>query len=1328
MRLLLLASLSATAIAATPEPEIFGQLPIYFEPNRGQAPSSAQFLARGGGITMLVGDRETVLATRGKPVTMSLEGSRRAKLEGLEPVPGVSNYFHGNDPAKWLTAVPHFAKVAARGVYQGIDIVYYGNPRRIEYDFVLAPGAHPGVIRLAYRGADKIRLDDRGDLVLSTGAGELRQHKPLVYQEVGGHRVEVAASYTVRGAEVGFELARYDRSQPLVIDPALSYGSVLGGSDYDYGVGIGLDSTGAIYVAGITLSPDFPKQAPIDSLLQAYEVFVTKLTPDGKSLVYSTYVGGGRTDLVTGLAVQPSGNVFIAGSTDSSDFPASGGFQTALSGTGFASPPDAFVAKLSPTGTLVYGTYLGGSGNDIAFALTVDTAGNAYVAGSTDSPGFPGSTSAAEENAFVSKIGPAGNTLSFTMILGGNQPDQAYGIAVDPSGIYVTGHTWSANFPVTPGVFQPTLTPITRGSPDAFVTKVKLDGSGLLYSTYLGLQCVESRNAIAIDAVGNAYVTGSQAITPFTLDVFALKLNSTGTAPLYTARLGAGDFNYRATIAVDSSGRAIVGGQNLSTGLPLIAAWQSSLAGGFLARFNPTGTATEYSTYLGNSVSGVFVDSSGATWVTGTLSPGCCGADTLLMNGYDITPNGSSDAYIAKFIDQPPPVSVTIASNPPGRTVFVDQRVVTTPATQIWQPGSTHTLDANAPQVANATVYQFGSWSHGGAASQSFIAGDTSTYTVTYTPVPCTYTLSLTSFVAGFQGTGPTHVTVTTRDICPWTARSNAAWLAPVTFFDSGTGSRFFDFQVDPNLGPPRSATITVGNATLTVTQAGGSGGLPAPALNTPPSPVTFQTRPVALSWAQVPGAAAYDIRLLKSLGSLTLAGGMVLQTFYVIHQTSQMGASATSTTIDLPTGGYLFFVRACRDVPSDAVCGSFAATQINVNLTAPQQVPAILSPSGTLTSSTQEFRWSAVPGAERYQVTLVDDAQRIEYQINTPATSTIYSLRGAPSYTLRVAACQAACGPAAERQFATNLAPIPTAAPANLAATPLSPTSYKFTWTPVTGADIYRLAVVQPNSGPGGGALTVASNQTAIPELPLRVPPGPASVIVAACTGRGCGPYSPPLALNPPGPAPTAPVIGQPISVTNVDGPVVLFTWSRVPGDNGSNTTYRLYSADLSRNAAALDVQTTNNFYAALFTAEGRRYDAVVAANPGPSQTLSAPVGFIVQGTSSTAPTPTSPTHEGTVKQGDVALAWTPVPDATFYQYAVFKTGDTRPTMTGITPGLLASVQLTAQGAGTKYSVILRACPLASFEICKPDSDAGWGPWSNAPGGPGVANFTTVP
>ncbi|MFN7921344.1 MAG: SBBP repeat-containing protein [Bryobacteraceae bacterium] len=1321
MRVLLLAFLFATSLAAAPKPELFGQLPLYFEPNRGQAPSGAQFLARGGGITMLVGDRETVLASRGKPVTMSLEGSRRAKFEGLEPAPGVSNYFHGNDPAKWLTAVPHFAKVAARGVYQGIDMVYYGNPRRIEYDFVLAPGSDPGVIRLAYSGADKIHLDDRGDLVLTTGAGELRQHKPLVYQEVRGRRVEVAASYTVRGAEVGFELARYDRRQPLVIDPALSYGSVLGGSDADDGVGIGLDSTGAIYVAGNTLSPDFPKQAPIDSLLQAYEVFVTKLTPDGKSLVYSTYIGGGRTDLVAGFAIQPSGNVFIAGSTDSSDFPANGGFQTALS-----SLPDAFVAKLSPTGTLVYGTYLGGSGSDAASALAVDAAGNAYVAGSTDSASFPGSTSAAEPNGFVSKIGPAGNTLEFTVILGGSRSDSANGIAVDTSGIYVTGSTLSSDFPATPGVFQP----IQGRLPDGFVTKIKLDGSGFLYSTYLGWESVDSGKAIAVDAAGNAYVTGWRRSRSDTTDAFVVKLNAAATALLYTAVLAGGESNIATAIAVDSSGRATVGG-NGSAGFPLIAAWQSSPVGGFLARLSPSGSTTEYSTYLGNSVSGVFVDATGATWATGTLFTGCCDAATPLLNGYDITPNGSGDAFIAKFIDQPPPVSVTIASNPSGRTVIVDGRTVTTPVTQIWQPGSPHTLDAKAPQIDGAIIYEFGSWSQGGAASQSFIAGNTTTYTVTYTPVPCTYTLGLSSVAVPFQGESfNTPVLVSTRDGCPWTARSNAPWLVPIRFFDAGIGNGQFFFQADPNLGPPRSAVITVGNATLTVTQPGGSSGLPAPVLNTPPSPVTFQTPPVTVSWAPVPGAAAYEIRMLESRPGFLIGGGPFVQRFALIHQSSQMGASATSISIDLNTGGYLFFVRACHDVPSDAACGSFAATQINVNLVASLPAPAILSPATgqTLTSSTQEFRWEAVPGAERYKVILLDDSQHVEYQIYTPETSTIYSLRGAPSYTLYVFACQAVCGSQAVRQFATNLAPIPTAVPANLAATALSPTSYKFTWTPVTAADIYRVAVVQPNSGPGGGALTVASNQTAIPELTLRVPPGPASVIVAACTGRGCGPYSPPLALNPSGLAPLAPIIGQPISVTNVDGPVVLFTWSRAFGDNGSNTTYRLYSADLSRNAAALDIQTTNNFYAALFTAEGRRYDAVVAANPGPSQTLSAPVGFIVQGTSSTAPTPTSPTHEGTVKQGSVALAWTPVPGTVFYQYAVFKAGDSQPAATGLTPGLLASVQLTAQGAGTKYSAILRACPPAGFEMCKPDSDAGWGPWSNAPGGPGVVNFTVVP
>ncbi|MFN7926126.1 MAG: SBBP repeat-containing protein [Bryobacteraceae bacterium] len=1298
-----------------------GRIPSYFEPNRGQAAAEARFVARGKGVAVLLGERETVLAPHAsKPVKMRLEGSRPAALEGLEKQPGVSNYYRGNDPARWLTAVPHYARVKASGVYEGVDLVYYGGSQGIEYDFVVAPGADPAAIRLAYDGAERIRLDERGDLVLTTSAGELQQHKPRVYQEVAGRRVEVAAKYRLRGSEATFELARYDRSRPLVIDPILSYGSYLGETAADSGAGIGLDAAGAVYVGGTARLGYAPDNG---------DAFIAKLTPDGKTLVYRTYIGGAGQDLANGFAVQPSGNAFLVGSTVSDDFPVRNALQSARVP---ATPADGFVVKLDAAGAISYSTYLGGDGPDRANAIALDAAGNAFVAGSAYSTTFPGAPGPTRyQDAFVTKISPAGGLL-FTSLVSGVGADEASGIALDATGIYITGYTYSPDYPVVPA--NSVLQRVRTGDTDVVVTKLKLDGTGLLYSACLGGATYDQGQGISVDPAGNAYVVGTAYSTDFPLrsaayptggQAFLSKLNPSGTDLVYSTRVATA-FSGTA-VAVDTAGRAMVGGSAGGREFPLVSAWQSQSSGvsSYLARFNASGSGFEYATYVNGSMQtdlrAIFQDSSGGTWITGSVREDLTvGPQLPVLNGYDMTPDGLN-AFVIKFIDGPPPTIYGVTSIPVGRTVIVDGKAVVTPATFVWQPGTPHTLDANSPQVGGSTQYVFSSWSQGGAAKQTVSAASASqTYTASYSSGSCSYSASPASPVVGFEGDFAFSITITTEPGCLWTATSNASWarLQPVGE-QSGPGQ--IGVQVDPNPGGSRSADITFGSARVTLRQNGGSASLANPAITSPTPSQAVGSRQVTVSWTPVAGAATYEVRLRKAF-----TPGPAL-----VFQGTQTGNAATSTTIDLPVGIYLLYVRACTGTPSDASCGGAAATDFRVALSSPSAQPQILFPSSgqTLTSSTVEFRWQPVAGAIAYQVTLVDNTGGTEMQIYTPAVSTIYSVKGAPSYNLYVAACQSACSfSRGQVFFTTNLAAVPVTAPTNLTATALSATSYRFNWNPVTGADIYRVAVIQPTSGPGGGALTVAAGQTASAELTLTVPPGSANAILAACTGRGCGPYTAPVTLNPPGPAPTAPVIGQPISVTNVDGPAVLFSWSRIPGDNGSNTTYRLYAADLSRNTAALDVQTTNNFYAAQFAAEGRRYDVVVAANPGPSQTVSAPAGFIVQGTSSTAPTPAAPTHGGTVKQGNVQVAWTPVPGAVLYQYGVFKLGDPLPAVSGMTPGLSMSAPLTAQGAGTLYSLILRSCPSANESVCRPDSDAGWGPWSNAPGGPGVSNFTVVP
>jgi hypothetical protein len=350
------------------------------------------------------------------------------------------------------------------------------------------------------------------------------------------------------------------------------------------------------------------------------------------------------------------------------------------------------------------------------------------------------------------------------------------------------------------------------------------------------------------------------------------------------------------------------------------------------------------------------------------------------------------------------------------------------------------------------------------------------------------------------------------------------------------------------------------------------------------------------------------------------------------------------------------------------------------------------------------------------------------------PTTSTIFSLKSSTSYELKVRACQASCGPwSTAVNFAVSLGGAPAGVPVITSAT-VSGNEVDVVWTSVTGADLYQIQVIQAGAGPGGGALTVAARQVSGTSVKLPIPVGTSSILVAACNGDGCGANSTAASVTHTAGNSSVPNLGTPMAGTVVPGPTVLFTWNRVPSDTGSNTTYRLFVQDLSRQATALDVLTKDNFYGAYFKAEGARYDGLVVANPGctaASATCSATeatgpaVGFNVSGSSSTAPTMVQPAHQSTVKQGNILLGWSPVPGAALYEYYVAVKGVSAPTVRGVTPGLFAQVPLSALSAtGTEYSGIVRACPAGA--TCTADADAGWGPWSvNA--GPGVTNFTVI-
>jgi uncharacterized repeat protein (TIGR01451 family) len=384
--------------------EMYGRLPLSFEANQGQADAEVKFVSRGAGYQLYLTGNEATLALErndaANDMSVAAQGAvlrlrlvaaeKNPQVVGLNQLPGKTNYFIGSKQEDWRTNVPSFERVEFKDVYPGVNVAYYGNQRQLEYDFIVAPGAKTEQIKLSFEGAEQVRIDERGELVLSTAGGEVRQHKPVVYQESDGARKEIASRYVLTGEnEVGFVLGDYDRSKTLVIDPVLVYSTYLGGLGTDQALAIAVDATGHVYVSGITLSNNFPTvnalQGAAGGTTASFDAFVAKLNPAGTALVYSTYLGGNLNDRGHSIAVDAAGNAYVTGMTSSANFPTANAWQPNLRGTS-----DAFIAKLNPAGTaLVYSTYLGGVSVDQANGVAVDAGGNAYLAGMTGSSNFP---------------------------------------------------------------------------------------------------------------------------------------------------------------------------------------------------------------------------------------------------------------------------------------------------------------------------------------------------------------------------------------------------------------------------------------------------------------------------------------------------------------------------------------------------------------------------------------------------------------------------------------------------------------------------------------------------------------------------------------------------------------------------------------------------------------------------------------------------------------------------------------------------------------------------------------------------------------------------
>ncbi len=636
-------------------------------------------------------------------LALTVAGGRTAPLVGESKLPGKVSYLRG-DRSRWRRGVPTYGRVRAAGVYPGIDMVYYGLGSQLEYDFVVAPGAKPEQVRLRAEGVRSARLADNGDLLLETELGTVTQGRPVAYQQVDGRRVTVTAEYDLRAmkggeSEVRFKLGAFDPARPLVIDPTLSYSTLLGGTDFDSGEKVAVDGTGASYVVGGTFSNDFPASGsafdrtfngfPID---YTRDVFVAKFNAAGSQLIYATYLGGRNDDIGLGIAVDGAGSAFVTGRTFSTEYPTTPGVvRRTIAGDG-----DVFVTKLSPNGSsLVYSTLVGGADDDRGRDIRVDADGNAYVTGGTNSIGFPVVNAVQPDkasvfDAFLFQLNPTGTALDFSTFLGGDGFDEAWGVARDINGrLYVGGSTDSLNLPVlNPAQLRPGSLALT----DAFVA-CYLPTGARVYTTYLGGNDEDYALAIAVDTLGRAMVTGVTFSTNFPrvspyqnairgdADAFFTSVAADGSAWNYSTYLGGRSEDYGNAIASDPSGAATIGGETLSNNFPLQEAFQSTYGGegpdgygdGFVTRFQPNGQSLVYSSYLGGNgddyVTGIITDRSGAVYLTGQTSSSNF---KTTPGSYDRSLSGPGDAFIAKIGGRSLP-----PSSPTNLTATVSGNLVT---------------------------------------------------------------------------------------------------------------------------------------------------------------------------------------------------------------------------------------------------------------------------------------------------------------------------------------------------------------------------------------------------------------------------------------------------------------------------------------------------------------------------------------------------------------------------------------------------------------------------------------------------------------------------
>ncbi len=954
----------------------FARLPLSFEENRGQADAQVKFLSRTPGYTLILTGREAIFAfpaQRSKANRRAGSGSALrlrfdhtdadAQVTGEDELPGKANYFLHAERSRWHTKIPNYARVRYQAIYPGVNAVFHGNPQRLEFDFEIAPGADPAKIALDFAGGRVLRLADDGDVVLSVNgssrSGKITLGRPIVYQQIAGVRRKVSGRFVVRSAHrIGFELGAYDRTQPLVIDPTLSYstflGGVIGNPSYAYGDAIAVDSSGSAYVSGFTGSFEFPTPSGLEETIPG-GTYVSKFSPDGSQLEYTAFLAGCENG--NAIALDSSGSVYVSETADTS-FTTPGAYQNGAGANSIT------VAKLSPDGSeLVYAAQIGSLGS-YPFApqtgIAVDSQGSAYVVGYTLSPSFPTTPGAwlttppgcqsgvCAAAATVTKLSPDGSSLVYSTLLAGHGGtagssvgEFGYSIAVDAQGdAYVAGTTQSTDFPVTPGAPQPTCLgwatsndPPFCESPNAFLTELNPAGSGIIYSTFLGTDVAgggltgQSTTSVivSLDSSGNAYLTGSSVAASFTSALaagpvvsgpsllcpnstgnacnedfaFVAKFPPGGTQLAYLGFLGGNSppgaqYGQPATetygIAADSSGNAYVTGFTSSTYFPVASnAYQDNLCAdpslGCVDAFftildtNVAGIASlTYSTYLGSNAgvsqgSAIAVDADDNAYLTGmteasdfpstpgAFQPACSASGTasspdcenafLVKFSSGITPAASSiaavsgggqSAVIGQPFTNPLVVKVTDSENNPvsGATVAFSAPSSGASAALSSTTATTNSSgNASVTATANGTAgsaYTVSATVAGAAAPAAFAltntqAATTVSITLSATSLPYGEPLGLAAAI------GPSSVgaTVPTGDVAFYdgsttltqsAAVSNGVAKYAVSVPAVGAHSYAAQYLGNTNFLPsartsaPSTVTVNKATPTLSVTSA----------------------------------------------------------------------------------------------------------------------------------------------------------------------------------------------------------------------------------------------------------------------------------------------------------------------------------------------------------------------------------------------------------------------------------------------------------------------------------------------------------------------------